>query len=55
MKEEYNWKFLCLICAFALNKDALRDFLDALFRKRKAQALVSAEGLEISGSIKTSV
>jgi len=26
-----NWKFLYLICAFALIKDAARKFLDALF------------------------
>jgi hypothetical protein len=30
-KGEFNWKFLYLICAFALIKDAFRDFLDALF------------------------
>jgi hypothetical protein len=31
IKGEFNWKFLYLVCAFALNKDALQDFLDALF------------------------
>jgi len=31
IKGEFNWKFLYLICAFALIKDAFQDFLDALF------------------------
>jgi hypothetical protein len=31
IKGEFKWKFLYLICAFATDKDAFRDFLDALF------------------------
>ncbi|HEX8251206.1 MAG TPA: hypothetical protein VF599_23740 [Pyrinomonadaceae bacterium] len=49
IKGEFNWKFLYLVCAFATDKDAFQDFLDALFRKRKVQALADAEDLEISG------
>jgi hypothetical protein len=39
IKGEFNWKFLYLVCAFATNKDAFRDFLDAFFQKKKSPSL----------------